>query len=147
MAVVVVFGGGGLACRMACAASFDLPQENAVPGGVKILRLDAHGSNPPEVEAEGRRVLVVQDDSTWVAVIGIPLSAPLGEERVTVKSAVGRKELTFDVGDKQYASQSLKVPPRQVNLSKADLARVAAERVRIEHDLSSFSEPPPESLH
>jgi hypothetical protein len=115
---VFVFGSAELACRAACAASFDLPQENAVPGGVKILRLDGHGSIPPEVEAEGHRVLVVQDDSTWVAVIGIPLSAPLGEERVTVKTALGRKELTFDVGYKQYASQSLKVPPRQVNLSR-----------------------------
>jgi len=142
-----VFGTAGLACRAAPAAGFDLPQENAVPGGVKILRLDAQGSIPPEVEAEGHRVLVVQDDSTWIAVIGIPLSAPLGEERVTVKTALGRKELAFDVGYKQYASQSLKVPPRQVNLSKADLARVARERVRIERDLSSFSEPPPESLH
>src|SRR5258708_32462070 len=147
MAVVVVFGGGGLACRMACAASFDLPQENAVPGGVKILRLDAQGSVPPEVQADGRRVLVVQDDSTWVAVIGIPLSAPLGEARVTVKTALGRKELTFDVGYKQYASESLKVPPRQANLSRADLARLAGERVRIEHALTSFSQPPPESLH
>jgi hypothetical protein len=57
-----VFGAAGLACRAAPAAGFDLPQENAVPGGVKILRLDAQGSIPPEVEAEGHRVLVVQDD-------------------------------------------------------------------------------------
>ncbi len=145
--LMVVIGGAGLACRVAPAASFELPQENAVRGGVKILRLDAQGALPPEVEAEGHRVLVVRDDSTWVAVIGIPLSAPLGEERVTMKTALGRKELTFDVGDKQYASQSLKVPPRQVNLSKADLARVARERLRIERDLSSFTEPPPDSLH
>lgn len=141
-----VLGGAGLACRAAPAASFDLPQENAVPGGVKILRLDAEGSIPPEVEAEGHRVLVVRDQSSWIAVIGIPLSAPLGQERVTVKTALGRRELAFDVGYKQYASQSLKVPPRQVNLSKADLARVGREHVRIERALSLFSEPPPESL-
>jgi len=132
---------------MASAAGFDLPHENAVPGGVKIIRLDATGTVPPDVEADGHRVLVVRDDTTWVAVIGIPLSAPLGEQRVTVNAADGRRELQFDVGYKQYASQSLKVPPRQVNLSKADLARVARERVRIEHALGSFSEPPPESLH
>ena len=50
------------------------------------------------------------------------------------------------MGDKQYASQSLKVAPRQVNLSKADLARVTRERLRIEHALAQFSEPPPETL-
>jgi len=142
----MVFGGAVLACSEASAASFDLPQENAVPGGVKIVRLDAQGSAPPEVEAEGHRVLVVQDGPTWVAVIGIPLSAPLGDERIAVSTAEGSKELKFDVGYKQYASQSLKVPPRQVNLSKADLARVGREHVRIERALSSFSEPPPESL-
>ena len=147
LVLVFVFGGAGLACRAAPAANFDLPQENAVPGGVKILPLDAAGSTPPEVEADGRRVLVVKDESSWIAVIGIPLSAPLGKERVTVKTALGSRELTFDVGYKQYASQSLKVPPRQVNLSKADLARVGREHVRIDRALSSFSEPPPESLH
>lgn len=143
---VIVFEAAALICRAAPAASFDLPQENAVPGGVKIVRLETQGPVPPEVEAEGRRVLVVQDGSNWVAVIGIPLSAPLGEERFTVRTAEGRKELKFDVGYKQYASQSLKVPPRQVNLSKADLARVGREHERIERALSSFSEPPPESL-
>ena len=117
-----------------------------MPGGVKLLRLDADSPIPPEVEVEGHRVLVVRDESTWVAVVGIPLSAPLTEERVTIKTASGRKEATFAVGYKQYASQSLKVPPRQVNLSKADLARVGREHVRIERALSSFSEPPPESL-
>ena len=142
----MVFGGAALAGHCASAAGFDLPQENAVPGGVKIVRLDAQGSVPPQVEADGHRVLVVQDGSTWVAVIGIPLSAPLGDERISVRTAEGSKELKFDVGYKQYASQSLKVPPRQVNLSKADLARVGREHLRIERALSSFSEPPPESL-
>src|SRR5260370_26960684 len=79
--------------------------------------------------------------------MGIDLGGRLGEGGGGLKTGLGGKELTFDVGYKQYASQSLKVPPRQVNLSKADLARVARERVRIERDLSSFSEPPPESLH
>jgi murein DD-endopeptidase MepM/ murein hydrolase activator NlpD len=63
-----------------------------------------------------------------------------------VRSAAAPQTIAFSVGSKQYASQSLKVAPRQVNLSKADLARVAGERVRIERALGQFSEPPPESL-
>ena len=128
------------------ALSFDLPHENAVPGGVKIIRLDGHGTAAPYVDTDGRRALVIRDGSTWVAVIGIPLSAPLGEHRITLRDSAGRQDLTFSVGNKQYASQSLKVPPRQVNLSKADLARVGSERERIEHALARFSEPPPDSL-
>jgi murein DD-endopeptidase MepM/ murein hydrolase activator NlpD len=128
------------------ASSFELPHENAVPGGVKIIRLDSAGADIPYVETDEHRALVVQDGSNWVAVIGIPLSAPLGVQRVIVRGSNGRQELEFPVGDKRYASQSLKVAPRQVNLSKADLARVTGERVRIDHALSHWSEPPPESL-
>lgn len=128
------------------ASSFDLPHENAVPGGVKIIRLDEAGSALPYVDADGHRALVIRDGASWVAVIGIALSAPLGEEQITVRGTDGRHEISFAVGAKQYASQSLKVAPRQVNLSKADLARVSEERVRIEHALAHFSEPPPDSL-
>jgi murein DD-endopeptidase MepM/ murein hydrolase activator NlpD len=128
------------------AMSFDLPHEHAVPGGVKIIRLDSADSAMPYVDADGRRALVIQDGSDWVAVIGIPLSAPLGMRQVIVHGADGRHEIEFAVGDKRYASQSLKVAPGLVNPSAADLARIDAEKIRIERALSHWSEPPPESL-
>jgi len=124
---------------------FDLPQENAVPGGVKIIRLDGSGSMP-YVESDDHRALVVQDGVYWVAVVGIPLSAPLGIRHVSVRGANGATTVDFFVADKRYTSQSLKVAPAQVDLSAADLARVADERVRIDHALSHWTEPPPESL-
>jgi murein DD-endopeptidase MepM/ murein hydrolase activator NlpD len=128
------------------AWSFDLPQENAVPGGIKIIRLEDRGAAQPYVDADGNRALVVQDGTAWVAVVGIPLSAPLGERRIVVRDTTGRRELEFAVGNKQYASQSLKVAPRQVNLSKSDLERVAREHERIAMATGLYSEPPPESL-
>jgi hypothetical protein len=128
------------------AASFELPHESTVPGGIKLIRLD-DAAALPYVEAQEHRALVVKDGANWVAVIGIPLAAPLGTEHVIVRDAGGRHDLSFEIGNKQYASQSLKVQPRQVNLSKADLARVAGERERIDRALSRYSEPPPESLH
>jgi Peptidase family M23/Peptidase family M23 N-terminal domain len=128
------------------ASEPDLPHENAVPGGVKILHLDSDGPSLPYVDTDGHRALVLPDDSKWVAVIGIPLSAPLGMRQVIVRGANGRQVIEFSVGNKQYASQSLKVPPRQVNLSAADLARVNEEKIRIDHALSRWTEPPPESL-
>ena len=138
---------GALGAHAWAASGIDLPHENAVPGGIKIIRLDAAGTAIPDVDADGTRALVVKDGRDWIAVIGIPLAAPLGTRHVIVTDGTDRRELAFDVGNKQYASQSLKVPPRQVNLSQADLARVAQERIRIEHVLSEYSEPPPESLH
>ncbi len=144
---VALLGVGlALALRAAPLFSFDLPHEDAVPGGVKIIRLDNRGASPPYVDADGHRALVIQDGASWTAVIGIPLSASLGEHEITVRDAGGRQEIKFNVGSKQYASQSLKVAPSQVNLSKADLARVNGEHARIDHVLASFSEPPPETL-
>jgi hypothetical protein len=130
----------------ALAVGPDLPNENAVPGGVKILRLDSTGPSLPYVDADGHRALVLQADSTWVVVIGIPLSAPLGMRQVVVHGTNGRQVFEYSVGNKQYASQSLKVAPRQVNLSAADLARVNEEKIRIDHALSQWTEPAPESL-
>ena len=128
------------------ADAMDLPQESAVPGGVKIIRLNASGGVAPYVETDGHRVLVVPDGAAWVAVVGIPLAAPLGLRRVTVRGPDGPREIEFSVGAKRYARQALKVAPGQVNLSAADLARVAGDQVRIEHALSHWSEPPPDTL-
>jgi murein DD-endopeptidase MepM/ murein hydrolase activator NlpD len=137
-----------LACLLASAASaapYALPREAAVPGGVKLIRLNYRGSALPTVDVDGQRAMVVQDGGTWVAVIGIPLSAPLAPRKVVIHDG-GREELEFTVGDKRYASQSLKVAPRQVDLSAEDLARVNRERVIIDAALSRWSSQAPESL-
>jgi len=138
--------GSALLASTPLALGFDLPRENAVPGGVKILRLDSAAASMPYVDADGHRILVMRDGSTWVAVIGIPLSAPLGMRQVSVRDPNGTQELEFAVSNKQYTTQSLKVAPRQVDLSAADLARVNQEKIRIDHALSHWTEPPPESL-
>lgn len=127
--------------------SANLPRENAVPGGVKILRLDLTGESLPYVDTEGHRAMVILDGSTWVAVIGIPLAATLGRHEIIVRGTNGRQEIDFQVGNKQYTTQSLKVAPHQVNLSAADLARVNREKILIDHAMSHWSEPPPQSLH
>src|SRR5580704_2214676 len=129
------------------AFSYALPHESAVPGGVKILRLDLHGNAMPYVDVEGHRALVVQDGTGWIAIIGIPLSAPLAPRVAIVRSGDSRQALEFSIGDKHYASQSLKVAPGQVNLSPADLERVNREKLIIDRDLSRWSDDQPEMLH
>jgi murein DD-endopeptidase MepM/ murein hydrolase activator NlpD len=126
--------------------SYTLPRENAVPGGVKVIRLNAHGNAMPYVEADGRRAMVVQDGADWLAIIGIPLSAPLTARQVVVHGSEGRQEITFVVGDKRYASQYLKVAPAQVNLSRADLERVNREKVIIDAALSRWTDEQPQTL-
>jgi murein DD-endopeptidase MepM/ murein hydrolase activator NlpD len=126
--------------------SLALPRENAVPGGVKVIRLDVHGNAMPYVEADGRRAMVVQDGTGWLAIIGIPLSAPLAERQVVVHGSEGRQEISFLVGDKRYARQYLKVAPAQVNLSRADLERVNREKVIIDAALNRWTDEQPQTL-
>ena len=130
----------------ALASSYALPHESAVPGGVKILRLDTHDNSMPYVEVEGHRALVVRDGTGWIAIIGIPLSAPVAPRVVIIHSGDARQELEFTIGDKHYASQSLKVAPGQVNLSHTDLERVNREKLIIDHDLSRWSDDQPAML-
>jgi murein DD-endopeptidase MepM/ murein hydrolase activator NlpD len=98
------------------------------------------------VDVDGHRAMVVQDGANWIAIIGIPLSAPLAPQQVVVHSNDSRQELEFMVGDKHYASQSLKVAPAQVNLSRADLERVNREKLIIDHAMSRWTDEQPLSL-
>ena len=129
------------------AVPYSLPRESSVPGGVKLIRLEYKGGVMPAVDVDGQRAMVIQDGTDWIAVIGIPLSAPLAARSVVVHDGDGRQQLEFTVSDKRYASQSLKVAPRQVNLSREDLARVNRDRVVIDAALSRWSNQQPESLH
>ena len=122
-----------------------LPQESAVPGGVAIVPLAVGTDSAPVAQAQGHRVLVTQRDGQWVAVVGIPLSAEPGRALVAVQSPAS-KLVGFEVGPKAYATQSLKVAPRQVNPSRQDLARIARERTRIERSLSHWTDTLPASL-
>jgi murein DD-endopeptidase MepM/ murein hydrolase activator NlpD len=128
------------------AGALDLPRESAVPGGLKILRLDLSGSAAPYVDADGHRALVLKDGAEWVAVIGIPLAASVGPHRVTVLEPPERRELEFTVQAKRYDTQALKVAPRQVNPSPADQARIARDQARIAHDLDHWSAAAPAAL-
>jgi murein DD-endopeptidase MepM/ murein hydrolase activator NlpD len=135
-----------LCAAPALAHAFPLPHESAVPGGVKILKLDVQSNSMPYVEVAGHRALVVQDGSSWIAIIGIPLTAPLAPQQVIVRSGDAREELQFAISDKKYASQSLEVAKGQVNLSKADLERINRERSIIDHTMSRWTDKPPQTL-
>jgi hypothetical protein len=138
------------------AQGLELPRESAVPGGVKLLRLSvpgdvapgaaAAGTAAPRVEADGHRALVVRDGADWIAVVGIPLSTPVGDMQVEVYDSSGAHAVGFSVADKRYLTQSLTVAPAQVDLSAKDLARVNRDHAALDLALSHWSAVPPASL-
>ncbi len=137
---------GLLSLIPALALGYALPRDSAVPGGVKVIPLNIGGNSLPYVDADGHRALVIRDGEDWVAVVGIPLSAPPAPRKVIVHSGDGRREIEFTLNDKHYVTQSLKVAPGQVNLSRADLERVKREQQTIDRTLSHWSEEEPETL-
>jgi murein DD-endopeptidase MepM/ murein hydrolase activator NlpD len=124
-----------------------LPRASAVPGGVARIGLGAAGQ-PPRVRLGSERVLVMREGGEWIALVGIALSAKPGSKvRVEAEQAGGEVErFEIAVAPKTYASQHLKVPPDQVDLSAEDLARYERERVHLAEVLRTFSDSAPATL-
>ncbi len=137
-----------------CAASaaadnpgVPLPQQELVPGGVALLAVPAPAGEAPRVTFNDRRVLVVRAQDQWTAVIGIPLTQTPGPALARVQDGTpGGTALNFEVADKQYVTQRLTVAPKQVDLSKKDLARVNREQPLIHNAVATYTEGAPASL-
>jgi murein DD-endopeptidase MepM/ murein hydrolase activator NlpD len=83
----------------------------------------------------------------WLAIVGLPLSQPPGKAAIRIERA-GQADTTvsFEVHPAHYRTQRLRVPPAQVDLSAADLARVAAEHEKIHAAVAAFSAATPATL-
>jgi murein DD-endopeptidase MepM/ murein hydrolase activator NlpD len=146
MRIFIATLGLALSCHLASAAT-ELPQASIVPGGVLTVALDTPGEHAPIVTFDANRALVLKVEHGWLAVVGLPLSAAPGPATITVSAASApEKSVEFQIVDKQYATQSLKVAPGKVNLSKKDLARSAREHLRVAAAFATFSETPPATL-
>lgn len=132
---------------VAAAVTLDLPESSLVPGGVLVLPLQGNETSAPVVTYEGHRAMVLRSAGKWVAVVGLSLATKPGHASLTVHTPNGEaRTVGFEVTDKQYVTQSLKVAPGKVDLSKTDLDRVTNERPRITNALATFTETPPATL-
>ncbi|MFH7428873.1 M23 family peptidase, partial [Pseudomonas syringae pv. tagetis] len=72
-------------------------------GGVAVFDLGT-GALEPRATFQGKAVLVVQDQGTrWLAIVGIPLSVKPGTQQITS----GGRALNFTVGSKKYPEQHI----------------------------------------
>jgi murein DD-endopeptidase MepM/ murein hydrolase activator NlpD len=123
-----------------------LPRSSAVPGGVVVLDLPGEAAAPPAVSLDGNRVMLLRRPGGWRAVVGIPLAQEPGEIALKIERGGNVETRPIVVAGKDYAAQYLKVPPRQVDLTPADAARVEVEQQRIRAALATFSDTPPPTL-
>jgi len=146
---VVASVGGiiGVAEAATAKSSLELPKASLVPGGVFITPLEGGADSPPVVTYEGNRVMVLRSNDRWIAVAGVPLSTKPGHLSVLVKAADATEvAVGFNVVDKQYPVQSLKVAPGKVDLSPEDQQRSSKESERIRAALATFSSNAPATL-
>jgi murein DD-endopeptidase MepM/ murein hydrolase activator NlpD len=144
----------GFVCALALAtgcpsfaATTQLPQPSLVPGGVFILPIQSTAAQAPVVTLEGQRAMVLRSEGRWVAVVGLPLSEKPGHLTVVVRDgAAAEKSVGFDITDKHYVTQSLKVAPSKVDLSKEDEERVNREIPHIKATEATFTDIPPATL-
>jgi murein DD-endopeptidase MepM/ murein hydrolase activator NlpD len=128
-------------------SSLELPHASLVPGGVIITPIDGDANRPPVVTYDGKRAMVLRSDNRWLAVVGLPLSTKPGHVSVLVKAGEATEvPVGFDVVDKQYPVQSLKVAPGKVDLSPQDQERSSKESERIRAALATYSSNAPATL-
>ena len=109
-----------------------LPQQAAIPGGVVIVPLNVTSDSKPVVSYKKRQVMVIKQNEQWLAVVGIPLSAEIGTQKITVKSGDETSTALFEIEDKAYPTQNITITDkRKVNPNKYDMDRINAERAEI----------------
>jgi murein DD-endopeptidase MepM/ murein hydrolase activator NlpD len=147
VACALVLASTFIAASPAFATTVTLPQPSLVPGGIFILPLESTATQAPVVTLDGQRTMVLRSNGRWVAVVGLPLSEKPGHLTVLVRdSAAAEKTVGFDIVDKHYVTQSLKVAPGKVDLSKEDEERVNREIPHIKATVATFSDTPPATL-
>lgn len=98
-----------------------------VPGGIAVIKL-GKAAQAPQTSFKNKPVLVVKGpDQQWLAVVGLALDVPAGQQTLLVKDGTSR-EISFTVQDKKYKEQHLTIKnTRQVNPLPEDLKRINLE--------------------
>lgn len=114
---------------VAWAASTAFPLDDAVPGGVAVVALPA--SDPaPHVEFSSQKVMAVQHEGHWYALVGLSLDTVPGAKMLDV-DVPGSTDIHvgFTVSPKTYAEQDLTIAnPEMVNPTPEQLKRIDREQ-------------------
>ena len=125
-----------------------LPRHAPYPGGVAVVKLGPPSGGPVlDVVYGGNRVLTVKRDDGVFAIVGIPLDATAGPQRLHVGAGKDTLQLVyetaFEIKDKAYPQQHLKISPRILDLSAADQKRNERDQPLIAAAKTHWSDTPP----
>lgn len=116
-----------------------LPTESTVPGGIAVVPTNTLASS---ARYNNTAVLLAEFEGQQYAVVGIPLSASLGEHTITLQSPQGEElRRHFNVTDKQYVEQRLTITnQRQVNPNNDDMVRINRESAEMGRAFNSWDD-------
>jgi len=118
-----------------------LPEQAAIPGGVVIVPLSAEDLAKPVVKYRKKPVAVVKSHGQWLAIVGVPLGAKIGTQRLTVTQAGEISRALFEIQDKAYPTQHITIKnKRKVNPNKLDMTRINKESARIKSALRHWTD-------
>ena len=121
--------------------AMSLPEQAAIPGGVVIVPLSASDLAKPVVRYGKKSVAVVESDGQWVAVVGVPLDAEIGSQRLTVAQSGKSSRALFEIQDKAYPTQHITIKnKRKVNPNNYDMTRINGESAKIKAALRHWTE-------
>lgn len=122
-------------------SAMTLPQQSAVPGGVVIVPVAVGIDVKPVVEYNKRQVMVLKQNEQWFAVVGVPLTAKVGTQTLTIKSAGKMTKKSFEIADKAYPTQYIEIKDKgKVNPTNYDMKRINAEKALINGALEYWTE-------
>ncbi|MCK5477377.1 MAG: hypothetical protein KAI44_00525, partial [Methylococcales bacterium] len=107
-----------------------LPDQLAVPGGIVKIPVADISQPAPKVFFYDKRVLVTANETHWIALVGIPLSAKAGEHKLNIKTAKNNQQQTFSIVDKNYPAQYLTIKKKRMvtGFTDEDLKKINADK-------------------
>ncbi|SDS83725.1 peptidoglycan DD-metalloendopeptidase family protein [Pseudomonas oryzae] len=118
--------------------------DRPVPGGVAVVDLGDAPARPGARYQDKPLLVVREDDRRWIAVVGVPLSAKPGQQRIELDDGSQR---SFTVGPRDYQQQHITLKNKeQVNPSPANLKRIDRELAEQSAAYRRFSARQPSNL-
>ena len=110
-----------------------LPEQLTVPGGIIKIPVGSIEQAAPKVFFYGKRVAITQDQQQqqWLALVGIPLSAKIGQHHIIVQPTHHKKwQHNFQIQDKAYSEQRLTIKKKRMvtGFTKKDLAKINQDK-------------------
>ena len=121
--------------------SASLPEQRAVPGGIIQIPLGETNQPPPKVLFQDKRVMVINNNGQWLAIVGIPLDSKPGKHSITINNPEHDSQQGFVVAYKEYPEQYITIKnERMVNPNPEDFKRIKADRIPINKALGTWTE-------